>query len=165
MSKIRSLSIALALTAGAASFVAAQSTSTPAPRQHVAGDSAGWHRGMKGHGEAALFRGIDLTAAQKAQLKTVHEKYRAQNEGWRDSAKVARGGMRQRGDSAGRPQMSDADRAKFRAQHEQQLADVRAILTPAQRTKFDANVAELKGEAAKRDSYADVIANIRKELS
>ncbi len=154
MSKIRTLSLALAMTTGVASFAAAQSAGNPAPRQHAAGDSSGWHRGWKGHGEGMLFRGITLTADQKAQLKTLHEKDRAQNAGWRDSAKVAAGarGMRQPGDSAGRPRMSDADRAKFRARHEQQLADVRAILTPDQRTRFDANVAERQSRVGQAEN-------------
>jgi Spy/CpxP family protein refolding chaperone len=143
MSKIRSLSLALALTTGAASLAAAQTASATAQHQHVAGDSTRWDRGQRGRGEAALFRGITLTADQKAQIKSIHEKYRSQNAGWRDSAKVAgHDRNRQRGDSASRPRLSDADRAKFRAQREQQIAEVRAVLTPDQRTKFDANLAE-----------------------
>ena len=98
-------------------------------------------QGGPGIGRAA-FRGVELTDAQKAQVKTVVERYQPQREALRKQ-------MQDRRASGQKP--DSAFRASMQAQHkalmDRQQADIRAVLTAEQRTKFDANVAQMKDRA------------------
>jgi Spy/CpxP family protein refolding chaperone len=79
-----------------------------------------------------LFKGIELTDAQKAQVEQISQKYKAQREALRPT-----GGQMQ-----GPP--DDATRAKMDAIRTQSNAEYRAILTADQQKIFDQNVAEMK---------------------
>ena len=161
MTKIHSTLFALVVAASAtiAATAGAQS-SAPANGQRIEraksdstkwkGEGRGARKGGKmGPGRTAL-RGVNPTDAQKAQIKTIHEKYQTQFESIRtgmkpamDEAKAAR----QRGDTAA-ARAALAKTAGTRQQAEtlraQEAAEIRAILTPAQQQTFDANVAKAK---------------------
>ena len=154
MNRIRTAALALVLTVGAGTVVSAQSTTSDRPKHERA--EKGRHEGRGGRGMGRLMKGVDLTDAQKAQAKQIREKYQPQFKSLREqvqpAAKEARA-ARQRGDSAAAKAAWDrtADsRAKLQALRQQELGEFRAILTPAQRTTFDANVAKAKTRMEER---------------
>jgi protein CpxP len=118
-------------------------------------DSARWAR----HGQMTRDRGargergkfmkdLNLSDAQKSQIKAIHKKYEPQMKQIREQGKAQFGDLRaarQRGDT------SAATRAKFQqfrqrtmAVREQENNEVRSILTADQRTKWDAAQAQRK---------------------
>lgn len=146
--KMKLLTVAVAALM-AAPMLHAQSTTatTPATRNHS---------GMgprHGHG---MMKDLNLTADQKARVKAIHEKYASQFKTTRANFKPdfdAMKAARARGDSAA----MRAARAKLQADRgpsmqirQQEMAEVRGILTPDQRAKFDADQAKWKANAGKR---------------
>ena len=149
MIRIRTAVLALALTAGAGSVAAAQTTTPDRPPRDRA--EMGRHRGGRGErGMGGLMKGVSLTDAQKTQARQIREKYQPQYRSMREEMRPVRKEIRearQRGDSAAAKAAWDrtaASRAKMKTLREQELAELRAILTPAQRTTFDANLAQMK---------------------
>jgi Spy/CpxP family protein refolding chaperone len=93
----------------------------------------------RGHGGRALFRGVDLTEAQKQQIKTIRDKYQPQMRSLREQIRAQRqqsGAERQRPDSA--------TLAQVRSLMQRQEGEIRAVLTPDQQKTFDANVAQMR---------------------
>jgi protein CpxP len=148
MSSVRTLALGALMIVGVAGVSAAQSTTTPPTRAPRSGQMQA-RRG--GGGE--LGRGLNLTDAQKAQIKAIRQKYQPQNEALRAQAKPfmdAARAAKQKGDTAAfRSNIEKAHQlmqgASFRAQ---ETAEIRAILTPEQQAKFDARQKE-KGERGK----------------
>ncbi len=144
------LAFGLALSAGAGALQA----QAPAQGARRGSGEHGQFEGRRGGGpERALLKGIKLSADQKAKLKTVFEQDRAQRQANRpDSATIAEiRAARQRGDTtAARAKMQQL-RAQMEKNHEQRIAQIRAILTPDQQKQFDANVAEMKQRMAQRE--------------
>ena len=170
MTRLRSALLGVAIFAGTATVAAAQSTA-PATQPPTAGQRAGrgergerqqgMHDGKHrrgGRGARALFRGVQLTNAQKQQVKAIHARYKPQLEALRESMKPAlqdARAARQKGDTAAAKAAfarTAGDRAKARAILEQEAKDVRAILTPEQQGKFDQNVARMRDRASKREA-------------
>ena len=85
-----------------------------------------------------LFKGIELTDAQKAQVEQISQKYKAQREALRPA-----GGQMQ-----GPP--DDATRAKMEELKNQSNAEYRAILNADQQKIFDQNVAAMKARMEQR---------------
>jgi Spy/CpxP family protein refolding chaperone len=138
MSTVRTLALGALMLVGVAGVSAAQSTATP--RRPEAGS---YRRGAPG-GREGFARDLNLTDAQKAQIKAIRQKYQPQNEALRaqskpymDAAKAAR----QKGDTVGfRTNMEKARQVMQNASYRtQEQAEIRAILTPEQQAKFDAN--------------------------
>src|SRR6478672_10508592 len=112
MSTIRTLALGALLVAGVAGVSEAQASSST-PRTKA---DSGWHRRGPGaagqRGEARMRRGgegfglgrdLNLTDAQKAQIKAIRQKYQPQNEALRTQAKPfmeAARTARQKGDTA-----------------------------------------------------------------
>jgi Spy/CpxP family protein refolding chaperone len=140
--------IGLAL-AGASTVAAAQSNAQPQAGRAGVGvgrarfdstrsDSGrGWGR-RGAMGDRGALAGIKLTDAEKTSLKDIHKKYG-------DQLKT----LRQQNQGKGAGQNADA-RAQFQTVMERERADIRAVLTPDQRTQFDANVAKMHDRAGKR---------------
>ncbi len=82
----------------------------------------------------AMLKGIKLTKDEKAQRKAIEKKYAGELKALDKQEDAARKG--------GTP-MSDVAQ-KIAALHDQERAELRATLTPAQQAQFDANVS--KGE-------------------
>lgn len=173
MKQTRITLVALALVLAASVAGAQQSDTARANRPH-AGQRAGRHgqqhaqgakrakeaRGQRRHGEQralrAALRGVQLTDAQKAQVKAIAARYRTESQPivqrLRPAMQEAKR-LRQQGDTAGARaalQKSDADRQALRALAERRKAEVLAILTPEQRAKVDADVAQRKAKADAR---------------
>ena len=109
-------------------------------------------RGRFGRGFSGRFvKDLNLTDAQKAQIKTIHEKYRPQLEAirtqFRTQADNARA-LRQKGDTAAARAAFQKTRADIQLRmqtiRQQEQADIRNILTAEQRTKWDAAQAAMK---------------------
>jgi len=132
--RIGALAFALVATAGAAG---AQGT----PREEHG----------KGHRFGQFYQELGLTDAQRTQIRAIHERYQPQmqqlNATARQHKQAARAAM-QRGDAAAAQAAREQARVAMeqtRAQREQlhnaMHAEVRAILTPEQQTRFDAQAA------------------------
>ncbi|MEO8579792.1 MAG: Spy/CpxP family protein refolding chaperone [Gemmatimonadales bacterium] len=156
MSKVRTMALGALLVAGVAGVSAAQSTATPRPRS----DSGSYHRGHRAGGEMRRgggreFGDLNLSDAQKAQMKVIRDKYKPQNEALRAQAKpfmAAAKAARQKGDTvAFRTNMEKAHQVMQGGQsfRTQQAAEIRAILTPDQRVKFDARQKGMAERGAK----------------
>jgi Spy/CpxP family protein refolding chaperone len=103
-------------------------------------------RGAMQRADRALFKGIDLSSAQKTQLDSVRSKFRNESRSLREQMapemKSARA-ARQSGDSAKIAEVRQsmaASRAKMTELRKQEMAEVRGVLTPEQQSTFDSNV-------------------------
>ena len=132
-------------------FASAQDTAKPADEGQKVERKGERHRGMRGgkfgrHGgmHRGMFglRGIELTDAQKEQIRQIHEANKpsesqmAEMKAFRDARKAG-GEITE----AQKEQMK-AFREQMRAKHESVKAQILAILTPEQRTQLEANKAE-----------------------
>jgi Spy/CpxP family protein refolding chaperone len=160
MTKIHTTLAALAMVTVLGAVAHAQSTTAPAPRSGVArvhsdstwkrGRSNGARKRMGDGGMRGAFRGLNLTDAQKSQMKTIHQKYAPQYkplmESMRPAMTEARS-ARQRGDTAAAraafARTADT-RGKVDALRQQERNEVRGILTADQQKTFDSNVASRK---------------------
>jgi len=140
MSSVRTLALGALMIVGVAGVSAAQSTTTPPTRAQRSGEMQGRRGGGRGFGAD-----LNLTDAQKAQIKTIRAKYQPQNEALRNQAKPfmeAARTARQKGDTAAaRTNMEKARQVMQGGQtfRTQENAEIRAILTPDQQAKWDAN--------------------------
>ena len=129
MNKFRIAALAAALVIGASVQAQAQTGTDSGGR--------GGQRAMRDLTQSPLFQGIELTDAQKVQVRTIGEKYNAQRQELRRAAGGGSAdGQRQRPDSA--------TMAKSRELMVKQQDEVRAILTVDQQKTFDKNAAELR---------------------
>jgi len=124
MKVIRIATLAFALCAGLTSVAAAQGP----PEQQGQGEMRRGGGGMGG----MLLKDITLTDAQKAQIKTIREKYLPQQMELRKAAQA----------TGGPP--DEATRSKMMDLQEKQAAEIRAILTADQQKVFDANLKEMR---------------------
>src|SRR5712672_580942 len=122
MKAIRIGTLAAALCVGMTSVAAAQGTEPP-------------QQGRGGGMGGMLLKDITLTDAQKAQVKTIRDKYVPQLQELRKSAQAV----------GGPP--DEATRAKMMDIQSKQAAEIRAILTADQQVQFDKNLAEMKAHA------------------
>jgi Spy/CpxP family protein refolding chaperone len=123
MKVIRIATLAAALCVGMTTIAAAQGTEPQ-------GQGQGMGRGERMGG--MLLKDITLTDAQKAQAKTIREKYLPQQMELRKAAQAV----------GGPP--DEATRTKMRDLQAKQTAELRAILTADQQAVFDKNLATMK---------------------
>ncbi len=97
-----------------------------APAAHAQKMGAMHHERADSAEHAQMMAKLNLTEAQKTQIKAIHDKYSAQMKGDHGQS-----GM------AGMDSMHHMDPTMKQA-----MAEVRAVLTPEQQTQFDAMVAE-----------------------
>jgi periplasmic protein CpxP/Spy len=134
MNRIALAALGAALLAGTATVASAQNGTTEPRAERT-------ERGPGRRGERGLFRGIELTAEQKTQVKTIHEKYAAQHKDMRAQMQKLRS-EKQRPDSV--------TMEKWRGVMAQERGEIRAILTPEQQAKFDANAKQRPGHGRPR---------------
>ena len=137
----RFMSVALigVALAGTTTLAAAQSLgggqAVQAGRADVRGSGSDSVRGRRGPGGArAALAGLNLSPTQKSQIKTINKKYADQFKQLRQA----------NGTNAG-AQNANA-RVQMQAIAERERAEIRSVLTPEQRTQFDANVAKHRGK-------------------
>jgi Spy/CpxP family protein refolding chaperone len=120
-------------------LLAAALTATPAAYAQAAAHPHQARSDSAAHAE--MMARLDLTDAQKAQIKAIHAKYHAQMKS-----------SHERSDMAGMDSMHEKDDMKdmhgMHGMHgmdstmKKAMAEVRAVLTPNQQLKFDSMVAE-----------------------
>lgn len=162
--------LSLALTLGAATVAAAQSTAPadPAPGQSAAApsqtpastqDAAGTpHRHWRHHSRhhSRLFRGVKLTPDERTKLSAIRDQNRTQLQPLVHQVRTARHSMRTaaaRGDTAAvnaaRATLREV-RSSFAAARSKWVSDARGVLTPDQQAQFDKNVARMQKREAAR---------------
>jgi Spy/CpxP family protein refolding chaperone len=160
MLKVRSLALAALLVVGVAAISEAQASSTPRTRD---GGAYGRDRGdmgkQRGHarkGGRGFGRDLNLTEAQRTQIAAIHKKYQPQYQSLRERARPFREAARtarQNWDSvAYRTNVERARQVMASAEtlQNQERAEIRAILTAEQRTKFDARQKQWAERRAKQ---------------
>jgi Spy/CpxP family protein refolding chaperone len=151
MSHIRSTLAAALLTFGGVAVASAQQPTQP-PQAH------GAERGARrqGLGRNPLLRGITLSDAEKANLKTVEAQHAAQMKALRQQDKPQMEAMRaarQRGDTAAVRALWEKSKGQREQMQQLMLSqrnEIRAALSPENQAKFDANVAAFQKHAANR---------------
>jgi Spy/CpxP family protein refolding chaperone len=125
----------------------------------IAGEAGkGGKHGRKGGMDARLAEKLNLTEAQKGQLAGIQQSFRAANEpfftGFRETMKQYRD-AKKAGDTAQADSLKatiESQRAQMKELRAAQELQIAAILTPEQRTQWDALKAERGGrKGAKRD--------------
>ena len=123
--------LAVALCAGMTSVAAAQAQ--PDHEKHGQGEM------KRGGGMGGwLLKDITLTDAQKDQVKAIREKYAPRQLEIRRAVQAT-------GVAA-----DEATKARMTELHNQQAAEIRAILTADQQVIFDRNLAEMKARGSAR---------------
>jgi periplasmic protein CpxP/Spy len=113
-------------------------------RHHgMRGDKAGRHGGKRGmRGGMFGLRGIELTDAQKEQIRQIHEANKP-SESQMAEMKAFRDARKSGGEiTDAQRQQIKAFREQMRSKHEAVQAQILAILTPEQRTQLEAKKAE-----------------------
>jgi len=150
MRKSRVIAVVVASLVSSASIAMAQAPAQAPQAVRHDGRGAAWG----GRGQGGALRGITLSAAEKASLKSVHKKYAAESKSLRQSLKPAMEearAARQKGDTAAAKAVwarNSEGRDKMKALRDGEQADIRAALTPEHQKAFDANVAKLKERRA-----------------
>jgi hypothetical protein len=148
---MRSLLVTASVLVSAAAIAPAQQpTPTPTPGVHARKFGRG---GRRKQFDQALFRGITLSDAEKANVQAVHAKYASQMQSlgtqMRTEAQNAKA-ARQRGDTA----TLRSIRSNIVAQRTQMIqaeqSDLRGALSSQNQAKFDANVQKMQSRASKR---------------
>ena len=148
----KSILMGLGLAGMLAGVAAAQQPGADAPKRDRSED----HRGrgeFRGGPGGLLLKDINLTDAQKTQLKQLHESQRAQFDANREQMKKQMDEVRaarQRGDTAAVRAIMERNRPAMEARRQQDIAALRNILTADQRVQFDKNVAALKQRELER---------------
>jgi len=159
MSRLNAAALGAALLIGISGVAGAQVPGTQGPsvkapgERGIDGQRRGGHRGHRagGRGMRGFARDLNLTEAQRTQVRAIHEKYRprfqAAREQLRTQSAAARA-LRQKGDTAGARAAYQRLRTDMQARiqpiQQQQQAEIRNILTAEQRTKFDAAQQRMK---------------------
>jgi protein CpxP len=154
MSRLNAAALGAALLIGIAGVSGAQTPSGQAPGVKARGERGhdGQGRGMRGPrgGRRGGFgrgfaRDLNLTDAQRTQIRAIHDKYRPRLEAVRQQLKSqsdAARALRQKGDTAGARAAFQRLRTDMQARiqpiHQQEQTEIRNLLTAEQRAKFDA---------------------------
>jgi len=153
MKHISSAIVAGLLVFGSAAVAAAQAPAQ-APQAHAQhAGKQGNHAGPGRRAGGALLRGIQLSDAEKANIKNVDAKYAPQLKALREQYKTQDQGKIARGDTAAMRQRRVANAPQREAMKkimDAERSDLRAALSPANQAKFDANAKEMQDRFAKR---------------
>ena len=122
MKFLATLALSAAVLMGASTMARAQADQAAPPR--------GQRGGMM---SAALLKGIDLSAAQKAKIDSIQTSYRSQMPAMTPGS---------------RP--DEATRAKRREIMQKESADIRAVLTSDQQKVYDKNLEEMRSRMQRR---------------
>ena len=159
MRRIALSTLAVALTLGTASIAAAQQpTQAPQGQQQQWGQRGHW-QGQRQRGRRALFRGVNLTDQQKQRIKAINQKYVQQARSIREALRPALQQIRterQKGDTTAARAVFEKTRPQrdqLRSLREEELREIRSVLTAEQQKTFDQNVAQLKARMEQRGQH------------
>ena len=144
MKKMRVIAFVLSSMVVGAPFAGAQVS------QRTGAGTVRAEHGMKRGGmRGGLRRGLNLSAAEKASLKSVHAKYSAETGPMRESLRTAvqeARADRQKGDTAAARAVlarTKTTREALRTVREREKNEMRASLSPVNQKQFDANVKQV----------------------
>jgi protein CpxP len=153
MNKIKATALAAALTVAAGAPIAIAQTQ--------GGSEGGWHRrhggfGGRGGMKGEFFGNLDLTDAQKAQLKQVRETHRQAIEPLAQQIRTKRQELRQLGDgatfdeAAAQAKLTEiaALEAKLMGERFRVRQEMLNVLTPEQKAQLEQRKAEFKQKRA-----------------
>lgn len=151
MSRLNVVALGAALLVGVAGVAGAQ-TQTQGKAQGQVQNGEGYGRRHGGEFGARMAKDLNLTESQKSQIKTIHQKYRSQFESIRSQVKAQAGSTPRvapdKGQSdrrgGGFRNVSPELRQRMLTLRTQEQGEIRNVLSPAQRTKFDAAQAQRK---------------------
>ena len=173
MSRLNAAALGAALFIGISGVAGAQTPGTQSPGVKTPGEKGvdghrhgggrggermrGGRRGGRGF-ERGFARDLNLTEAQRMQIRAIHDKYRpriqAIHEQFKTQSDAARA-LRQKGDTAGAraafTKLRTDMQTRIQPIHQQQQAEIRNLLTAEQRTKFDAAQQKMKERMQNRD--------------
>ena len=109
----------------------------------------GGHRGMGGRGAMAMFRGIDLTEAQKTQLRAIHEANKP-NQETMDEMRTIMAAKRDGTITEDQKARAQAFHEQMKAKHESIKSQIEAILTPEQKQQIETRRLEMKTRMEER---------------
>lgn len=161
MSRLNAAALGAALLIGMAGVAGAQTPGGQAPGVKAPGAKAPDGRGrggVRGRGkdgrrgsDRELARELNLTVAQRTQIRAIREKYRPRFEAVRQQFKTrsdAAIALRQKGDTAGARAAFQRLRTDMQQRiqpiQQQEQAEIRNLLTAEQRVKFDATKQRMK---------------------
>jgi protein CpxP len=123
-------------------------------------EGKGGRHGRGGRGEARVFQQLNLTDAQKAQIKTIREGFREQNKAFFESSRTTFQAFREAkkaNDTAKleslKPQL-EANRTQMQQLRQQERTQILAVLTPEQRAQYEALKAEREARRGQRGNGA-----------
>ena len=170
LGKIKTLTIAsLSAVALAAPIAFAQSTTTTQNTPQANGERHGGRgqgRGERGDREGRgerggrmqgmMFRGIDLTDDQKANMKQISQSFRERTQSLREQLSAKRQELRQASEGSTfnealatqKLQESATLQAKLMGEHFRMRQEMLAVLTPDQKTQLEQKRAEFKAKWA-----------------
>ncbi|MBK6751204.1 MAG: Spy/CpxP family protein refolding chaperone [Acidobacteria bacterium] len=100
-------------------------------------------KGMMGHRGMGMFRFVELTEAQKVQIKAIHEANKPSQE-FRDEMMTLRTAKRAGTITADQQARIDTLKAQAKEKHASVKAQIQAILTPEQKAQIETKKAEMK---------------------
>ena len=103
----------------------------------------GGHRGMMGHRGMGMFRFIELTEAQKTQIRTIHEANKPSQE-LRDEMRTIMTAKRDGTITADQKTRLETLKAQGKEKRASVKSQIEAILTPEQKTQIETKKAEMK---------------------
>lgn len=115
-------------------------------KMHKRGEHGGKHKfGGRGFGRRGMhgFRGIELSEAQKSQLKAIHETNKPSEAAMKEMMEL-RAAKRAGTLTADQQTRLDAIKAERKAKHDAVKSQIDAILTAEQKAQIEANKAERK---------------------
>jgi Spy/CpxP family protein refolding chaperone len=136
------------LTVGPVAQAQSAAPAAPQSRQQSGG------RFERGRGR--LFRGIKLSAAEKARVKEIRGKYQTESRSLRESLRPAMQDLRtarEKHDSVAMKAAWDrtaGDRQKLQELMQRERAEMRSALSPEHQTQFDTNMKQLEQRRAGR---------------
>ncbi len=149
--------LAVAAAAGLMAVPALHAQATTPPQASITGHNPP-QRGMMMH--RGMMRNLNLTADQQAKMKAIHEKYAPQMKAARekskpdfDAMKKARASHDTAAMKAARARLQ-ADMAPTQNVMKQQMAEMRAILTPEQQQKMDSARVHMQGRMGGRGFHS-----------
>jgi Spy/CpxP family protein refolding chaperone len=152
MSRLHTVALGAALLLGVSGIAGAQTQSQGKSQGQVQGQRGPGY-GRRGHEFGArMAKDLNLTDAQKTQIKAIHGKYRSQFESIRSQVKAETGSTprvapdKSQSDrrGGGFRNISPELRQRMLTVRTQEQAEIRNVLTAGQRVKFDAAQAQRK---------------------
>jgi periplasmic protein CpxP/Spy len=170
LGKLKTLTIAsLSVVALAAPIAFAQNAGTAQDGQQVnrgegrghgkgwgKGEGRGWHGRRGGRGHGMMFRGLNLTDAQKTSMNQIRQNFQERTKALRQQLHAKRQELRQsteggtfnEGLAAQKLQESASLQAKLMGEQFKVRQEMLAVLTPEQKTQMEQKRAEFKARRA-----------------